>query len=391
MKNTKIITCMILSVIIGIIVTTPLLVAELNVKPWIEQAQGPTVPFNSKVVYINYTIANPDEPITQISGPTIDYYAVINVTNPSSDYRAILSSIYFSAAQEVQSTNKTLSEYLNSTVSGEGGEAKGAWVDGIYYNVTWTIPYPHFNIDGTMIQEPIPNSTEENFTGYYQWKEGVQYYKRTVRNDTVTNTYTYLNMNGTWVDVTGRIIIDQTEPDHKPVYSITGTINTNNMNYLNGYRGYHSGLPKANDDMDSYLFASGETRLLVISGSFDLRLPSLSGEVHTINYQSEGYVSIVYHSGEASPWDVGGEYWINPVDVIQSGIIQTYTHTKSIVDIDPTPKDNIFINTFADTIEVQELTLTQVGNSYIYNAVLSDNQMFQFDQYGLEAFIVPRS
>jgi len=45
---------MILSVSIGIIATTPLLMAELNIQPWITHVQGPTAPFNIELVYTNF-------------------------------------------------------------------------------------------------------------------------------------------------------------------------------------------------------------------------------------------------------------------------------------------------------------------------------------------------
>jgi hypothetical protein len=53
--------------------------------------------------------------------------------------------------------------------------------------------------------------------------------------------------------------------------------------------------------------------------------------------------------------------------------------------------NNAVFDTWTYTDVIQHLTLSQVGNSYIYNAVLADNQMFQLDKYGAEVFVVHRS
>ncbi|MDR0797135.1 MAG: hypothetical protein LBE70_00210 [Nitrososphaerota archaeon] len=129
--------------------------AELSIKPYITRVQGPTAPFDIEVVYANFTITNPDAPITQTSGPTIDYYVVVNVTNPS-EYRAFLSRTTFTVAQEVRNIgSQSPFESLNYARIGEGGVAKGAWVDDVYYNVTYTIPYPDFDDDGPVLQPDL--------------------------------------------------------------------------------------------------------------------------------------------------------------------------------------------------------------------------------------------
>ena len=80
---TKLIVCAILSLSIGIVAASPLLMSELDIQPWITHVQGQTADFNVNLVYANFTVQNKDTPITDSSGPTISYFAVINVTNPS--------------------------------------------------------------------------------------------------------------------------------------------------------------------------------------------------------------------------------------------------------------------------------------------------------------------
>jgi hypothetical protein len=382
MKNTKFIICLILSISLGIAATTPLLMAELTVKPWITRIQGPTAPFNIEVVYANFTLTDLDAPITQTSGPIIDYCFVVNVTNPS-EYRTMLFNTYLLAAQEVQSFPGRSSRiaYYEGLVGG-GGEAKGAWVDGVYYNLTQFMPWPYLNSDGTISQDPpsqLAKSTDEvTDVRYYQWVEGVQYYTTSVNDGTSINNYTYLNMNGTWVDVTGRITIDEIEPEYKPVYSGTGSIITRNIFYTGSG---HVNMASKDNEYNRF-FAPGESRLLIISGRTVLK----SNWLPMIPIEDMPFASV----SSVGEWDwTKSEGFINPVDVIQSGIVQMLTQVETYVDLDPVGEPNTYTDMRAKASEVQELILTRVGNSYIYNTVLSDNQMFQLDQYGLEVFIVP--
>jgi len=338
---------MILSVSVGILATTPLLMAELHITPWVTRVQGPTAPLNIEVVYANFTITDLDAPTPR----TIDYCVVLNVTNPS-EYRTILSMIDFYAAQEVHGGRSRTPQidFMNGTSDACFGEAKGAWVDGIYYNVTLTAPYPYFDNDGTIIHGYSTFTEEELYTYYNKWMEGVQYCKYYFKESTGINTYTYLNMNGTWVDVTGRITLDGAISEDMGVYTSSGTITTRYVHYLG------SGSKMNKDNEFNCFFEPGESRLLVFSGK---------------NYRLF----------------LGDD--INPIDVIQSGTVQILALTQSFVDIEPIGENNTFIETGAETAEIQELVLTQIGNSYLYNTVLSENQMFQLDKYGLEVFIVP--
>ena len=363
---------MILSLTIGIVATTPLLMAELRVQPWITKAQGPTAPFTFEVVYANFTITDPDAPITQNSGSRIDYEVIINVTNPS-EYRTILHGISFFTAQEIQETTaQAIIDSINTPGSSGGGiEAKGAWVDGVYYNVTCTIPWPSIDENGVVIgnlDEKLntwkfiddsgdirtnENSTiEEMYNAhYYKWIEGVQGYEYTIKDGTNTNKYIYLNMNGKWVDVTGRVTFDKEPEPERVAYSSKGGFSSQFVNYLG------SGSKASKENEYDCFFAPGESRLLIISGSVN-----------------------------AHSYEVG-------IDIIQSGIVQALTRVFSSVDIEfdmeAFVKDNTITVTHSDVAKIQELALTRVGNSYIYNTVLSDNQMFQLDRYGLEVFIVP--
>jgi hypothetical protein len=268
--------------------------------------------------------------------------------------------------------------------TGDGWEAKGAWVEGVWYNVTYTNDqYPFFDPNGTMTQSPFPAPSSEG-----HWMEGVQVYEHTMHTeDGATTTRTYLNMNGTWTDVTGKITVDKAQ--NGPSYSFTGPVADQRIFYQSGavtsfststgsnindsnvkvYAGDSYGYTTTKNintgaDAFSNVFAPGESRLIVISGSWEVR----------------------------QDWvNVNGNGYINPVSVIQSGVIQTAAMAHSVVDMNPDLGNYTFLDTWSDATAIEQLTLTHVGNSYIYNTVLSDNQLFQLDQFGAEAFVAQGS
>jgi len=256
---------------------------------------------------------------------------------------------------------------------GSGGEARGVWVDDVWYNVTWVDrATPYFNHNGVVVDEngrivarPFIDSSQKSY-----WMEGVQYFIVTYRNDAVgVKTCYYLNMNGTWVDVTGRVVFDREETEPAIDYRTRGTSVSQSTYYQKGnnnddgfglYGLYISKSIDVGDNAFDNRFAPGESRLLVIYGSLDVR---------TVCVESNG--------------------GINPADAILSEITQTKVIAHTYIDIDPFRENNTFINTHTVTTSVQQIVLSRVGNSYLYNTVLSDNQMFQLDQYGAEVFIVP--
>jgi hypothetical protein len=61
------------------------------------------------------------------------------------------------------------------------------------------------------------------------------------------------------------------------------------------------------------------------------------------------------------------------------------------VDMNHDLGNNTMLDLWAESTVIQHVSLTRIGNSYVYNTALSDTQIFQFDPYGVEAFIVPRS
>ncbi len=356
----KLIICAMLSVLIGIAVTAPLMASELEVKPWKTEIQGPTAHFNIDVVYADFTTENADAPFTKSSGPIVNYQVVVNVTNPS-DYAAKLYNLYFGAAKTVtETTGQGLLGNRGNWTSGGGFEAKGAWVDGVWYNVSYVNgTYPFFDANGTMTNPPF--NIQSSSEGY--WMEGVQGYERTVHTDAGTKTYTYLNMNGTWTDVTGRITVDKAQ--NSPTYAINGSVANQNLLFQSGNVSVATSNPndpnpvlkciETGEGGFDNLFAPHESRLIVIQGIWEAR-----------SYYTNA----------------------NPVATLQSGILSLYTSTRNAVDVNPVVDDRTFMDTRSDDTVIQQIPLTHIGNSFVYNAVLGANQKFQFDPSGAEAFII---
>jgi hypothetical protein len=360
----KLIIAAVFSLSIGIAAATPLMLSELTIRPRMTQVQGPTADFDFNVAYANFTVQNPDAPITENSGPIINYFAVVNVTNPS-EYPVLLQCVDFWVGEKITDiTGKAPFGMKGNWRTGGCWEAKGAWVDGVWYNVTWVDgSYPVFDENGVMTQSPFPNPETEGY-----WIEGVQLYRQTVYTDAGTTTSIYMNMNGTWTDVTGKITVDY--PENGPTYSMTGSIADYKMFFQEvpaenftfndesfGYITIKNIL--AGDDAFDNVFASGQSRLIVVTGSWEV----------------------------CQSWT----FTVNPVEVLKAGNLQLKISVHNAVDMNPYLGNNTYLATWSDATVFQQLSLLHIGNSYIYNTALSENEMFLLDQYGVEATIVPRS
>jgi hypothetical protein len=79
------------------------------------------------------------------------------------------------------------------------------------------------------------------------------------------------------------------------------------------------------------------------------------------------------------------------VDTLKSGTITLKTEVFDVAKRTSLPVNNTVQDTGSYTTELKQVPLTQYGNSYIYNGILAENQMFQFDESGIEVFVKPRS
>jgi len=349
----------ILSLTIGVAFASPLLASELNIKPFIKHVQGPTADFSVDAIYANFTIIDGSKPVSNLDGPAIEYYVVLNITNLS-DIGARLFDVNFVAAEKI--TNTSTLAFLSNSFSGSGYEVEGAWVDGVWYNVTYvTGGYPTIDREGTITECSFLNSSW--FTPY--WMEGVQILD-TYANGTLTATY--MNMNGTWTDVTGRINL--TRPEGANPFSNAVSISNSVVNEFHAFQT----LPDNDTDSEA-------------TGRIEMKY-TLVGEGQFDNYWAPHQSRLIVLQGTRHIT----KQWANTeaLEVLKAGSLTLQTRVGNNANTAIEIVNNTVADTWSYATERKQVQLTQDGDSYIYNAVLGENQIFVADQYGVEVFIEAR-
>ncbi|MCW4016104.1 MAG: hypothetical protein NWF06_07030 [Candidatus Bathyarchaeota archaeon] len=338
----------------GIAFAGPLVLSELDVKPYISHVQGPTAEFEVETVFANFTVLDPNDVASGVDELSVKYQIWVNVTNPA-DVNATLLLADFTAAGEITPFSGLPVIGENSS-SGTGGTAEGAFVDGKWYNLTWTDgSYPFFDIDGNMCESPFPVAEE---TGY--WMEGVQLYRRYVNG---VFTAIYMNMNGTWTDVTGRIEVE--EPEEGGGHYVDAFVAEQRRifqpyQYMpeddSVYDGVTMYIASGDGYFDGY-FESGESRIILIEGV--RKIDSVFGNNKTI-------------------------------EVLNSGSIKINVLTSNVADIEVVMENNTMNDTWSQANELKTVELTKIDNSYIYNMRLLEDYSFAVDEFGAEVFLDSR-
>lgn len=352
----KLLLAAILSLSVGVAFAAPLFIADMNIRPYHEPLpKGMPAELAVDIVYTNFTTN--DTPATTaelgLAGEpknlsTISYFAVLNITN-TGDNPTRVSLIQFDACQNV--TKGISHAFINST-SVSGWSAKGAWVDGIWYNVTWSNDtWPFFDQAGNLAESPYAGPSVDGY-----WMEGVQIADKYFGDQLVA---TYLNMNGTWTDVTGRITVDRPAGTNLFENAANATSETNvlfsELRFFDVTTSdednimgpsYTTGLPAEFNDV----WAPHESRLIVVSADRSI-LSSILNESKAAMLQS-GQITLraAVHSSLVG-------------NITELGDTSTVSEDIKQVQIDTT------------------------ADVYVYNSILADNQIFQLDTYGAEAFI----
>jgi len=357
--------------LIGTAFASPLLISELEIRPFHEPLpKGPTADIIVSVVYANFSVGETSVSAVYNQNVTdISYFVVLNITNNSDEW-ADVNLVQFSAAQNITKGISPDSPFFgeNST-SSKGWDAKGAWVDGKWYNLTW-VPHNHFWMNCSAIIHGEEMWSEDLPMGEGYWMEGVQLMDKAV-GGTVTNMY--MNMNGTWIDVTGRVtwlddngnVVD-INPERLDTH--TSTAVTGSGTYFGEMLTF--GIDQTNSvydpDMDpglsvttyapiefNNLWAPHQSRLIALSGNRQVLAKLLdSSKIEQLKTEPVTFRGSVHSRLN----DTVGVYDSNSVD---------------------------------DEIKQVQLELTEDG--YLYNIILSEDQMFVMDSFGVEVFIEPRS
>ncbi len=378
----KILICAVLSLSIGIATASPLLIAELTIEPFHKVPEGPKANFEVKTVYADFDV---QEQASSISSggenlALVDYEVVLNITNHS-EFPARISSLSLVAAEEVTaypSIAGGLSSSSGGGKSGSGGNGfvEGLWLDDEWLNVTW-LPdgqWPMFpnerdpNI--TKVVPPLPENSD-----YGKWIEGVHVWEMhevtKTESETTIKTTEYIFVNGTWVDVTGRIRAENEQPS---VIAMNTLLNQR-MNFDSENFGSYATIEEFNAEMVN------RSKSWLLQGMIDV----WAGEGGFDNYWQPGESRLIIFKGTV---DVGGANW--GLEALAAGKITLYAEVSSYLK-DREEMRTSFTNTHAVVIELKEVQVVKTGNNYLYNTALASNQVFQPDQFGVEVQIKPRS
>jgi hypothetical protein len=380
----KLIIIAFLALSVGVAFASPLLYENLVVRPFRRIPQGPTADFGVDVVYANFEVQEPiDSETSGVSSlPQISYQVVLNITNYS-DIAAKLGLVNFAAAQNITLLKGALE---GATASSSGGGSSGGhfgtviegiWLDNEWLNVTW-IPGVHPEGLGEVMSSPwgsgvvvryvgamptvipsLPANASE--TGY--WMEGVpikQYYFFNSSASTL-QLWDTIYVNGTWVNVTGRIRIEH------PVTSVLefGTIiqATTNFAPRNAFNG--------NQPPDE----------------------TIGPRVRSTVWSGEGDFNSTWAPQQSRLIELTGTVTVGSIDILNgftAGKLNVYA--AAINYIYDKPVNGTFYDTSSLTTQLKSISLEKTADgNYLYNSILGENQMFQPDQFGVELFIKDRS
>lgn len=374
-----------------------------------------------------------------VPATNMTYNIVLNVTNIS-DKPATVYEVAAAVGKDISVQQSILGGSMTIYDTAEpypdngifpsqlfGSIIDGVYLDGKWVNITW-IPEGCYLPDGTWQSMPYPdcltaltqtfwrtywdgvvydavisgplnpnevrdfsanhalNSTVPNLptnaseTGV--WFEGVpiaEYYDLS-GNPLITEMY----INGSWVDVTGRVTVDQMQPfmigegmlvnialplGWQPTesyaidyYNKTGTAapiaTLPRWGSWNGARGY-AWIP---GDWENHLngfnttWAPHESRLIIISNT----------QMLTEKYMAD---------------KINAE--------LESGNLKLYSSVSNYINV--WPVNGTYYNTASTTTQTIELQLEKTPNGYVYNAILADDQVFQPSNSKIEVIVAPRT
>jgi hypothetical protein len=423
----------VLATMTGIAFASPLLYTSLDIKPFPRVPEGPKADFSVNVVYASfnpvdwqYTTTVWDEAGTPSNktypATNVTYNVVLNVTNLS-DQPATVYEFAFTAAQGI-SVKQSI---LGGTIYDGGAAAQssvfpynyfGSFVEGVYLNKKWVnatwMPNVYTDINGTSTIVPYPyclnNLTETTYYGGFMggpltpdniraysadhkvngtvpelpanasetgiWFGGVpiaEYYD-SYGNPLITEMY----INGSWVDVTGKVTVDNTQP----MITATNTLESSVMTVgaqpyenENASLGAITTLPQWGDwnvgrgyswfpwDWNRTGFnntwAPHESRLIMFNNT----------------------AMCIFMSPTDAP--------SSGLAALESGSMTFYASASNYIN--NAPVNGTYYNTVSTATQVIQLHLDKTPNGYVYNAILADDQTFQPGNSSIEVTIAPRT
>ncbi len=333
----------ILSLLVGSAFASPLLLSELEIQPSPFLPEGPKAEFSVNVAYANFSIQdNPN--ITPFSFPfseddlgkvsAVPYFVVLNITNHS-DVDAVVLDADFRVAGEI---------YTDGVTGAKGTHGGTCWVEGVWLDGEW--------VNVTL----FPSSQLENGTvidGYLQ--EGV-YILDEYSNADNSLLSTQMYIDGSWVDVTGRINVTRNDDYHYSIamrsdylassrYIFLGKLaDHNTTNNPFGWKYILSGTEYFDNTWSPY-----QSRLIVLTGTEILSKSAVG------------------------------------LSVLKTGNLTIHTIVGNY-----RPLNDTALDTSSYTFELKSIQLEITEDGYVYNTILSEDQMFVMDSFGVEVFLEAR-
>lgn len=353
-----------LSLLVGTAFASPLLISELELRHYSTRLpKGPTADISASIVYTNFSVGETsvvyNKNVTDLS-----YFVVLNITNNSDEWAAV-DWINFDAAEKITQGLSSDSIFAGENwTSSVGWESEGAWVDGEWYNLTW-----------------IPEGWREP-TGEGYWMEGVQLKDKAVGSAVAGNvTNIYMNMNGTWVDVTGRIqwidyegnVVDKHSERVNCLASISGVFFSEMKLLCHG--GIGSTMTSVSEDGTVEVIENPETIHSALTTNVTAEFNNLWAPHQSRLIAISTNRRIISDYVEPSRLE---QLETTPVYLRAS----VHHHLNSSLGV---------YDTSADIDEIKQVQFEITDDGYTYNAILSDDEMFVMDSFGVEVFIEPRN
>jgi len=332
-----------LSLIVGTAFASPLLITELdpeNIKPYLKPPSDSfTSNIISEVLYANFSI-NPNSESDSVID--LSYFIVLNITN-NADEPANVTFVQFDTKVQDYTLPDANNRGYSEVEAWLMWTEKEAWVDGKHYNLTWVPNKVGFDYEG-----------DPELEG--EWIEGVKIHEGYINDKLV---YTRINMNGTWVDVTGRILVAR--PNNWP--------------------------PTTKKVMDAVIIS--HIKSLVRETSFDefgQDIPSIqrppSGTPEEFNeiwapHQSRLIAISAERPAPSKYFEPEKLEKLKTEKIMFDTIIQTWETVDNWTDSVVSKKS---IQVFVDSTD----------DGYLYS-VLPEDTIFTLDTFGVEVFIEPRN
>ena len=430
--SSKLIIIALLALGLGVAYASPMLVTPINVKPFPKVPEGPKAEFSVNIVYADFNSVDYQDTgvfynekgqvdhTETYPATNVTYTVVLNVTNLS-DQPATVYELAFASAEYISVKQSILGGTIydngiqskNSFLAYKhfGGIVDGINLDGEWVNVTWIpegrwldgtwqpMPYPECLIaltqtywhDGVISGPLTPddlqifsadhtvNSTipdlPANASETGVWFEGVpitEYYDRT-GNPLVTMMY----VNGSWVDVTGRVTVDKTQPMMTASNMLVNevlTLGAQPYANLNSTIGPITELPTWGDwgSGRAYSWLPWDWQSKQFNNTW---APHESRLIMFNNTQT-----FLFSQGESRAG----------LDALQTGKIALYASASNYIN--NWPVNGTYYNTVSTATYSKQLQLQKTATgSYLYNAVLADGETFQPTPSGIEVTITPRT